>query len=940
MTDSTEVRALLLQISASTELLKSNLATADRAIKDFHESTQQHLDDTDSRFEKFGKSIEKVAAPLENLKRLGELAIAATIGESLKEAGEKALEFAGNVQFVAEQVGVSTDFLQKYRYAAGQFGVGTEEAQTGLGKFTRSIGEAANGNSQLIALFNRLGVKVRDAAGNVRSTEAVFKDVANAIAKIDNPGQRAADVMTLFGRGSIGLVPLLQQGAAGFNDLAKAAEQLGIVLSPELIEHSEQVNHKLAALKQILDAQLSSAIAQNAEAIGNLASEVIKLAGGLAQLAGQHPEIVEALLGAAVGGRIAGLPGALVLGAAGYVHGGIQQQQGIEETKDVAVARQQLAEAQAHLQSLRSRAQFQGSLGGSTMTLLGSIGGAEGGLAAPSDGYSFVSKDALLAAQAAVKLWQKRYADAVKAKPEGEALGSGGAGATNDNGDALKKAQDEIAQLEQAKKTASGSALTAINEEVAQRRREIALLKSGMAPELAKQLASKEGAEITKSANQSKRDADKAIKDQLAYSQQELELRKKLLAGAAKSVGNDEARDKLEKAIIDAEAATLTEQIKQRYKRGDYGDPNSTGAKAERDNLLNLNEAVRQEGNSNVDRNALARTQQVTFDAAQAKLNEQISMLQLDSGLATTREQRLQLALDLLDAQNRAAKSQNDKIIADFAAGLNNRTPAEADAAAARNKAIDDEDEKKRKAIQQNNASPSQQFMRDLNAQSINDQLEQVDVNGLKALEGSLTDIISGTKSVSAAFKDMADQIIASLLKIAIEQAIVKPLAGMLGFSTGDVPGHATGMIPGFADGIIRGPGTGRSDSILALMAGKGLIRVSNGESIINAESTRRYRPLLKAINDKKLPGFADGLVDPGMISMPTVTKADMRQIASSRGGGGFQISVDARGATDPSAVKRMVQDGIAQAAPYIIEAAKGRTITALRRPSLPGGLG
>ena len=56
----------------------------------------------------------------------------------------------------------------------------------------------------------------------------------------------------------------------------------------------------------------------------------------------------------------------------------------------------------------------------------------------------------------------------------------------------------------------------------------------------------------------------------------------------------------------------------------------------------------------------------------------------------------------------------------------------------------------------------------------------------------------------------------------------------------------------GFQDGgLVRGPGTGRSDSILA--------RISNGEYIVNAAATRRYGPILEAINSGRIPRFQEG---------------------------------------------------------------------------------
>lgn len=82
--------------------------------------------------------------------------------------------------------------------------------------------------------------------------------------------------------------------------------------------------------------------------------------------------------------------------------------------------------------------------------------------------------------------------------------------------------------------------------------------------------------------------------------------------------------------------------------------------------------------------------------------------------------------------------------------------------------------------------------------------------------------------------------------------------------------------IAGFADGgAVKGPGTGRSDSIMA--------RLSNGEYVINAASTSRYFDILEQINGNK---FADG----GYVgSAPTPP-------ARSFGGGGgnqFNISVN-----------------------------------------------
>ena len=125
-----------------------------------------------------------------------------------------------------------------------------------------------------------------------------------------------------------------------------------------------------------------------------------------------------------------------------------------------------------------------------------------------------------------------------------------------------------------------------------------------------------------------------------------------------------------------------------------------------------------------------------------------------------------------------------------------------------------------------------------------------------QGLETAFMDIISGTKSVSDAFKDMARSIIQSIQQVIIKQMIMKAMQSMGG------KGFAIG-------GPVFGPGTGTSDSIHA--------RLSNGEYVIRAAAVKAYgSSLFSALNGiripkDKLPGYADG----GMVgAVPTQTPA------------------------------------------------------------------
>ena len=136
-------------------------------------------------------------------------------------------------------------------------------------------------------------------------------------------------------------------------------------------------------------------------------------------------------------------------------------------------------------------------------------------------------------------------------------------------------------------------------------------------------------------------------------------------------------------------------------------------------------------------------------------------------------------------------------------------------------------------------------------------------------LTTGLTDVLDGTKSVSDAFSSMGKTILRAieeaLVKLLIVGPIMRSLSGMMGGMGGGLGGGLGGIglsLLGtgglFADGgEVRGPGGPRDDRIP--------IMASNGEFVVRADATARHLPLLHAINQNRIPRFADG----GLIGNP-----------------------------------------------------------------------
>lgn len=265
-----------------------------------------------------------------------------------------------------------------------------------------------------------------------------------------------------------------------------------------------------------------------------------------------------------------------------------------------------------------------------------------------------------------------------------------------------------------------------------------------------------------------------------------------------------------------------------------------------------------------------------TLEIGRDEIRDKIALLQLQGSLATTSEDRKRIALQILDYEEREARATLANAIsketdpqrkAGLEAQLGDLTPQYA---------------LQRQGAERQNADPLEAYKLHLQESvgGMNDALKAVQADGLRGVEDGLIGIVSGTESVGSAFKKMANAIIADLARIAVEQLIFKVLGLSLpGHATGHIPGYATGLVPGFAtgmvdsNGVIHGPGTGTSDSILALL-GDSPIRIANDESIMTAHATKRYGPVLKAMNDNTLPGFATGRIPDSAIFYPRMPDA------------------------------------------------------------------
>jgi hypothetical protein len=144
--------------------------------------------------------------------------------------------------------GISTDTLQKLRYAADQEGVSFETLNGGLRVLIRNMQNAKEGMADSERAFNNIGISALNADGSLRNVEDVFFDVMKAARNAKNETEASAIALNLLGRSGSELVPFLQMPREELERLFARLEDLNALLDPETIAAGKKFEDQLKDL--------------------------------------------------------------------------------------------------------------------------------------------------------------------------------------------------------------------------------------------------------------------------------------------------------------------------------------------------------------------------------------------------------------------------------------------------------------------------------------------------------------------------------------------------------------------------------------------------------------------------------------------------------------------------------------------------------------------
>ena len=208
------------------------------------------VDKTKTTFNVISKSLNKIGSAAKTVGK-GLLAVTAAVAAAGAAFGAlvlKTTDYIDNLGKVSEVTGVSTDLLQKFRFAAEQAGVTGDNAALAIRRFSRRLGEAAKGSGELKPALDRLGISVFNIDGTTKSAEKVLLEFADGIAKTKNQSERLALAFKGFDSEGAELFAILNKGSAGLKEFFETAQRLGIVLDKEAIKNTMLFRDRLNEL--------------------------------------------------------------------------------------------------------------------------------------------------------------------------------------------------------------------------------------------------------------------------------------------------------------------------------------------------------------------------------------------------------------------------------------------------------------------------------------------------------------------------------------------------------------------------------------------------------------------------------------------------------------------------------------------------------------------
>lgn len=177
---------------------------------------------------------------------------------------------------ISDSIGVTTEFLQKLRFANEQSGISIQETDRALQKFSRAIGDARSGTGSLVSLFKDTDPQFLKMLQNTKNNTEAFRVFVNELGQYKNIQDQTTISSAAFGRVGAKMLVMIKDGTFKFDKFSKEADKLGIILKDKVVRNSEETNDALNRMNKVLKNVFANALDKASGSIQKFTNFIIR----------------------------------------------------------------------------------------------------------------------------------------------------------------------------------------------------------------------------------------------------------------------------------------------------------------------------------------------------------------------------------------------------------------------------------------------------------------------------------------------------------------------------------------------------------------------------------------------------------------------------------------------------------------------------------------
>ncbi|WP_315804032.1 hypothetical protein [Bradyrhizobium sp. SZCCHNS3002] len=225
------------------------------------------------------KGAESSLASLGNAAKVGLAAIAvaaAAAGTALAVSMKHVIDGADELNKMSQSAGISVEELSKLKYAGELSDVSMEALGKSVGKLSRAMTEAASdGASTAAQAFTAMGISVKNQDGTLRESSDVLKDIADKFEGYKDGASKTALAIQIFGKAGAEMIPLLNSGRDGLEEMGDEAQKFGLVLDKRTTMAAEAFNDNLTRMGKIKEGLITTITAKMLPALEQLSESFL-----------------------------------------------------------------------------------------------------------------------------------------------------------------------------------------------------------------------------------------------------------------------------------------------------------------------------------------------------------------------------------------------------------------------------------------------------------------------------------------------------------------------------------------------------------------------------------------------------------------------------------------------------------------------------------------